>query len=193
MATTVSDTTSLEDVSVLVAEDDRDLTALYRTWLADTNIVRTAMDGEETLSVIDADIDVVLLDRQLPKLPGEAVLETIRERGLPCRIIVASGVEPDFDLVSMKFDGYLVKPVTREEVRTAVRRTLAVSEYDEAFRELSALSKKRTILEAQTTEHERETSERYAELERRLADVTERLDTSAGTIDDVPEDPTDDD
>lgn len=178
---------------MLVAEDDRDLAALYTMWLADTNVVRTATDGEETLSVIDADIDVVLLDRQLPKLPDEAVLETIRERGLPCRVIVASGVEPDFDLVSMEFDGYLVKPVTREEVRTAVRRTLAVSEYDEAFRELSVLSKKRTIIEAQTTEHERETSERYAELERRLADVTERLDTNAGTIDDVPADPTDDD
>lgn len=179
--------TTLDEASVLVVEDDRDLAALYTVWLADTNTLQTATNGRETLELLDSGIDVVLLDRQLPTLSGEELLEIIRERDLPCRVIMASGVEPDFDLLDMEFDGYLVKPVTRDEVRTAVRRMLTEAMCDEKLREFRALSKKRTLLEERTTGYDRETNAEYAELETRLAEAGEQFDASVDAVGGVTE------
>lgn len=182
MPKTISDKTNTDEATVLVVEDEQDIATLYGDWLQDKYTVYTAADGEEALTKIDAEIDVVLLDRQLPKLSGKEVLDTIRDRDLPCQVIIVSGVEPDFDLISMEFDGYLVKPVSKEEIRTAVRQTLTQSSYDEKLQEFYALSQKRSVLEDQKTEAELETSEEYAELEARLKEVTEHLDTIAETV-----------
>ena len=182
MTATNLDSMSFDGATVLVVEDEQHLTTLYLNWLNDTHSVQTAADGEEALKLVDAEVDVVLLDRQLPKLSGEEVLRGIRERDLSCQVVVMSGVEPDFDLVNMEFDSYLVKPVSREEVCTAVRQVLAQASYYEKLREFHTLSRKRTLIDEQKTESERETSEEYAELTARLADIGEQLDAIAATI-----------
>ncbi|MDN4015335.1 response regulator, partial [Chryseobacterium gambrini] len=78
---------------------------------------------------------VVVLDRQLPGMEGGEVLEALRERGFDCQVIVASGVKPDLDLVRMEFDAYLVKPVSKDELRAAVRHALTRASYDDKLRE----------------------------------------------------------
>ncbi|ADJ14709.1 response regulator [Halalkalicoccus jeotgali] len=182
MSTITPNSPALDDVSVLVVEDDRDLAALYTQWLSDVNSVRTATDGEQSLELIDSETDVVVLDRQLPSLSGDDVLDVIRERDLSCQVLVASGVEPDFDLVSMEFDGYLRKPITRAELRDAIRRTLTMASYHATLREFSTLSRKRILLAEETTEADRAANEEYATLESRLADLAGQLDTIAGSM-----------
>ena len=98
-----------------------------------------------------------------------------------------SGVEPDFDLVSMEFDGYLVKPVTEEELRNAVERTLARASYNKKLQEFHSLVQKRHVLDEEKTMAERESSEEYAELEARLDDVSRQLDDIAATVADPSE------
>jgi DNA-binding response OmpR family regulator len=187
MSATTSDATIPDEAEILLVEDDQELAALYAQWLEGTYTVRTVADGIAALEVVDDEVDVVLLDRQLPKLSGTEVLSTVRERDLSCQVVVVSGVEPDFDLVSMEFDGYLVKPVTEEELRNAVERTLARASYSKKLQEFHSLVQKRHVLDEEKTMAERESSEEYAELEARLDDVSRQLDDIAATVADPSE------
>jgi DNA-binding response OmpR family regulator len=182
MPKNTSEKMDTDEATVLVVEDEREIVTLYEDWLQDTYTVHRATDGEQALTRIGAEIDVVLLDRQLPKLSGKDVLSAIRDRGLSCQVVIVSGVEPDFDLIRMEFDGYLVKPVSEEEIRTAVRQTLTQSSYDKKLQEFYTLCQKRSIIEDQKTESELETNKEYAELDARLKKVTEQLDTIAETV-----------
>jgi CheY-like chemotaxis protein len=61
---------SNERPSILFVDDERSLLDLYRHWFAEGYDVRTAADGEAALHQLDAAIDVVLLDRQMPGSPA---------------------------------------------------------------------------------------------------------------------------
>ena len=187
MSATTTDVTIPDEAEILLVEDDRELAALYAAWLEETHTVRTAVDGSEALEMVDEEVDIVLLDRQLPKLSGKEVLSTIRERELFCQVVIVSGVKPDFDLVSMEFDGYLVKPVTKEELWNAVEQTIAQASYRRKLQEFYTLAQKQNVLDEEKTVDERESSEEYAELEARLADVSQQLDDIAETVDDTAE------
>jgi len=108
---------------VLVVEDEPDLADLYAAWLGDEYRVRTAYGGQEALDELDEaddEVDAILLDRRMPGLSGDEVLAAVRERGIDCRVAMVTAVEPDFDILKMGFDDYLVKPVTSD---TSARRS----------------------------------------------------------------------
>ena len=121
---------SEEDPLVLVVEDEPDLADLYATWLSESYRVRTAYGGHEAIEKLGSEVDVMLLDRRMPDLPGDEVLEVVRDRGLDCRVAMVTAVEPDFDIVAMGFDDYLVKPVSREDLQETVSNLVVRNEYD---------------------------------------------------------------
>jgi DNA-binding response OmpR family regulator len=155
--------------SVLIVEDEPDLANLYAAWLEDECDVETAYDGNEALDAIDETIDVVLLDRRMPGLSGDTVLDTIRDRTLDCRVAMVTAVDPDFDIIEMGFDDYLVKPVSNDELIEIIDQLLLRGTYDEQLQEFFALASKKALLDDQKTEPERKSSQEYAELKDRLA------------------------
>jgi DNA-binding response OmpR family regulator len=171
-----------DDPVVLVVEDEPDLAELYTAWLDPYCTVRTAYDGETALERIDGSVDIVLLDRRMPGLSGDAVLDTIRERGIDSRVAMVTAVEPDFDIVEMGFDDYLVKPVSADDLVDTVDQLLLRSTYDEQLQELFALSSKKAILESQKTEAQLRASEEYARLEDRLAVKRARVDDTVAEL-----------
>ena len=160
---------------VLIVEDEPDLADLYAAWLSSDYRVRTAYGGQEALDKLDDQIDVVLLDRRMPGVSGDEVLEEIRGRGLDCRIAMVTAVEPDFDIVEMGFDDYLVKPVAKEELYETVESLLTRSSYDEGVQELYALASKKALLESEKGSAELEDSQEYQQLERDLEQLREEL------------------
>ncbi|MFP8889218.1 response regulator transcription factor [Natrialbaceae archaeon A-CW2] len=164
------------DPHVLIVEDEPDLANLYAAWLDDRCSVETAYDGNEALEAIDEAIDIVLLDRRMPGLSGDTVLGTIRERNLDCRVAMVTAVEPDFDIIGMGFDDYLVKPVSKDELTTIIDQLLLRSTYDEQLQEFFALASKKALLDAQKTQAERNSSQEYAVLEDRLAVLRSQVD-----------------
>jgi len=134
-----------------------DLANLYAAWLEDDCDVETAYDGSEALEAIDGAIDVVLLDRRMPGLSGDTVLETIREQSLECRVAMVTAVEPDFDIVELGFDDYLVKPVSKDELVDIIDQLFLQATHDEQLQELFALASKKALLD-QKTESERQSS-----------------------------------
>jgi DNA-binding response OmpR family regulator len=95
---------SEESAVVLVVDDEPDVADSYAAFLRDRYDVRTAYGGEPALAALDEDIDVVLLDRRMPDMFGDEVLESIRGRGFECRVAMITAVDPDVDIIDMEFD-----------------------------------------------------------------------------------------
>jgi len=168
---------------VLVVEDERALADIYASWLDERYAVETAYDGEAALGAYDAGVDVVLLDRRLPGISGDDVLEHIRAAGEEdCRVAMVSAVTPDFDIYGMGFDDYLVKPVGREELLDLVDRMLRVDDYDEGLGRYFALSSKLALLRSHRSETELEESEVYAELRAELDELDRELTEVVGEM-----------
>lgn len=168
---------------VLVVEDESDLADLYAAWLGNSYRVRTAYGGREALEKLDAEVDVVLLDRRMPGLSGDEVLDAIQERGIDCQVAMVTAVEPDFDVLEMGFDDYLVKPVAREELLDTVGNLERRSSYDAGVQELFSLASKKALLEAEKTDAELAENEEYQQLEERLAELREELDSTIQSMD----------
>jgi DNA-binding response OmpR family regulator len=169
---------------VLVVEDEPDLADLYATWLRADYRVRTAYGGQEALDTLDDEIDVILLDRRMPGLSGDEVLTEVRSRGVGCRVSMVTAVEPDFDIIEMGFDTYLVKPVTKDALIDTVEELLTRSDYDEGVQELYSLSSKKALLESEKSQSSLADNEEYLELLDRLTDLQEELDETTGAMTD---------
>ncbi|MFB6167512.1 MAG: HalX domain-containing protein [Haloferacaceae archaeon] len=175
---------SEEQATVVVVEDEPDLADLYATWLEGDYDVHAAYGGEEALGVFDGldDLDVVLLDRRMPDISGDEVLTALRDRGVDARVAMVTAVEPDFDIVAMGFDDYLVKPVSRETLEETVSKLLLRDEYADGVRELFSLASKKALLEAEKSAAELDGSEEYAELSDQIAVHRDELDATLNEL-----------
>ncbi len=176
--------TDSDQPTVLVVEDERALIELYVRWLGDDYDVRTAEGGEEALERFDGDVDVVLLDRLMPGMSGDEVLEAVREQDTDCKVAMVTAVEPDFDVVTMGFDDYLTKPVEQETLLETINRLLSRTEYADLEQELYALVSKRAALEASKPAEELDESEEFADLEARIAEIRAQLDETLSDVQD---------
>lgn len=169
---------------VLVVDDERHLADLHASWLAGEYAVHVAYDGDEALEALDESIEVVLLDRRMPGATGDEVLAVAREREDGCRVAMVTAVEPDFDVIDMGFDDYLVKPVSAEEILSTVDRLLTRNSYDEQVDEYARLLSKKAVLEAEKSRHQLERSCRFAELESRIERIGSNVDRMVRRFDD---------
>jgi DNA-binding response OmpR family regulator len=173
-----------DELTILVVDDEEDIADLYTTWLQMDHEVRKAYRGEEALEKVDEDVDLVFLDRQMPDYAGDEVLEMIRDRGLDCRVVMVTAVDPDFDIVSMDFDDYLTKPVMRDDLTDAVETMRERDAYDETLQEYYALTSKKATLEAEKTPSELQASEEYQEMVERVEELEEEADPASAGFDD---------
>jgi DNA-binding response OmpR family regulator len=168
---------------VLIVDDERQLADLYAGWLADAYPVRVAYDGDEALQALDDDVEVVLLDRRMPGLSGDEVLEAVTDQGYGCRVAMVTAVEPDFDIIEMGFDDYLVKPVTYADLKGTVDRLLTRNTYDEQVDEYARLLSKKATLETEKSRQQLAESDRFAELEARIDRLEATVDHMARNFD----------
>jgi DNA-binding response OmpR family regulator len=175
---------SADSPLVLIVEDEPDLAELYATWLKDEYRVRVAYGGRDALESLDDEVDVVLLDRRMPDLSGDEVLATVRERDIGCRVAMVTAVEPDFDIIAMGFDDYLVKPVSKEALRETVSNLLLRNAYDDGVQELFSLASKKALLESEKSSAALETNEEYQELDRRVTELRTNLDQTLSDLSD---------
>jgi two-component system, OmpR family, response regulator AdeR len=171
-----------DDPVVLVVDDEPELASLFAAWLDDEWTVRVAHDGDEALKRMDEEVAVVLLDRRMPGKSGDEVLEEIREAGYDCRVVMVTAIDPDFDIIEMGFDDYLVKPVSGDELGETVARVHRRTEYDEIMREYYSLASKRAVLRTEKSHSELESNEEFRRLESRLTKLRKSVDE---TIDDL--------
>ena len=174
--------TESDQPTILVVEDEEALIELYVRWLEDEYDVRTAEGGEEALEEFDDSVGVVLLDRLMPGMSGDEVLEDVREQSADCKVAMVTAVEPDFDVITMGFDDYLIKPVERETLLETIERLLSRSAYAELEQELYALVSKQAVIESSKSGEELTDSEEFVELESRIEALRAELDDTLSEI-----------
>jgi DNA-binding response OmpR family regulator len=118
---------------VLVVEDHKELAATIAVGLRREGMaVDIAFDGSDALNRSARDTyDVILLDRDLPKLHGDAVCRALVARGSRSRVLMltaADTIESRVDGLGLGADDYLPKPFAFAElvarVRALARRSL---------------------------------------------------------------------
>jgi DNA-binding response OmpR family regulator len=115
---------------VLIIEDDLPLAKLLCAWLQTQNfVVNTVADGEAAIPAIEENQhDLLILDLNLPKMDGLALLAYLRTSGyahLP--VMVLSGRSRTEDTVStlnQGADDYLIKPFSLQELLARVQALL---------------------------------------------------------------------
>jgi len=173
-----------EPATVLVVDDESDVADAYAAQLDDQYIVSTAYGGEEALDKMDASVDVVLLDRRMPGTSGDEVLETVRNRDLGIRVAMVTAVDPDFDIIEMPFDDYIIKPVSRDELYETIDRLLSAANYEEQMRQYYALSAKHATLSANKPESELAENQQFQQLTERMNSLRDELDDTLSGFDD---------
>ncbi|WP_336337098.1 HalX domain-containing protein [Haloarcula brevis] len=172
------------EATVLIVDDEPDIADLYSTWLLTAHDVRTAYSGSEALRMTDESVDIVFLDRQMPELSGDDVLDSIADRDIDPAVVMVTAVDPDFDIVEMPFDEYLTKPVSREELLDTVSEMLVRSTYDDRVQEYFAVASKKATLETQKDTLQLEASDEYRTVSERVEELRQTADATAAEIDD---------
>lgn len=173
-----------EEPTVLVVEDESSLVEIYAHWLRESYSVRTAENGEEALKIVDSAVDIMILDRLMPGMTGEAVVDAVRERGLDCQIVMATAVESNFDLIEEGADASLMKPITKDELLTTVSQLYDRGDYLELEEEYFDLLAERATSKANMSASEQQTNEEYADLEARIETIDKKLTEQTREMDD---------
>lgn len=117
-----------DTIRILVADDHpvvRDGLVAILSTQPDLQVVAEAGSGPETLErAAQTSPDVVLLDLEMPKMDGVAVLRRLREEQPGTRVIIFTAFDTDERIlaaVQAGAQGYLLKGAPRDEVFNAVR------------------------------------------------------------------------
>lgn len=174
-----------DDATVLIVDDEQEVADVYALRLRDSYETMTAYGGEDALSTIDDSVDVVLLDRRMPDRSGDEVLEAIRDRDLPCRVIMITAVDPDFEILDMTFDDYLCKPVEKADLERAIDQQLAARRYDERLTEYMNIRSKLALLEGEVEPEEFDEDDDIGTLRERATELRDELDEVLESFDDI--------
>jgi DNA-binding response OmpR family regulator len=174
-----------DTATVLVVDDEQEVADVYALRLRNEYETRVAYGGEDALEKIDVDVDIVLLDRRMPDISGDEVLAEIREKGYDCRVIMLTAVDPGLDIVDMKFDDYLCKPVEKDDLVDAIEQQIQAQVYDEQLSEYLEITSKLALLEAELPPQELEESDELTELERKADELKSELDGALQELDDI--------
>ena len=174
-----------ESAAVLVVDDEPDVADAYAAQLQAEYDVSTAYGGQAVIDSINDAIGVVLLDRRMPGVSGDDVLEYIREEELDCRVAMVTAVDPDFDIIGMPFDDYVIKPVSRDDLFETIGRLLNISDYQSTLQKFYALSAKHATLRSNKPESELADSDEFDGLTERMNELRSELDEQIAGFDDT--------
>jgi len=182
----MSDGMRASEPRVLMVDDEKTVADAYALRLEDVAEVTVAYGGEAALDTVsDGRVpDVILLDRHMPQMSGDEVLELIRERELETRVIMVTAIDPDLDVLDMPFDDYLSKPVDRTDVIAAVDQQCQVLAY-QLLGEYFQLESTRAVVTAQLPAEDLGDNDELADIEERLSVVEERIRSLLPEADDL--------
>jgi DNA-binding response OmpR family regulator len=111
-------------LKVLIIEDNPRLAERIKDHLHKYYLVEVALTGDEGIAIASTHtVDVILLDLNLPDMPGLEVCQKIRELGVVSPVIVLTGIDTSntkVDLLNAGADDYMTKPFVANELRARI-------------------------------------------------------------------------
>ena len=122
---------------ILVVDDDSNMLKLIKEQLVEDYDVATAINGKIALKFLEKKTtDLILLDYEMPVETGPMVLEKLREndatKDIP--VIFLTGISDRTKIkqvLAMKPQGYLLKPIDHEKLVNTLKKVLMGEEKDE--------------------------------------------------------------
>ena len=122
---------------ILVVDDDSNMLKLIKEQLVEDYDVATAINGKIALKFLEKKTtDLILLDYEMPVETGPMVLEKLREndatKDIP--VIFLTGISDRNKIkqvLSMKPQGYLLKPIDHEKLMNTLKKVLMGEEKNE--------------------------------------------------------------
>jgi two-component system, NarL family, invasion response regulator UvrY len=123
-------------MKVLIADDHsivREGLKQYVKTLDEVNLIDEASEGNQAWAKIkDGGYDLVILDVSMPGMSGLEVLQKIKERNLPTRVLILSVYPQEqyaFHAFKLGASGYLSKDSASEELTLAIKKIISGGRY----------------------------------------------------------------
>jgi DNA-binding NtrC family response regulator len=128
--------------TILIADDEKNIRgALARSLRLEGYAALEAENGADALAQIETgDVDLVILDLNMPQLDGLALLEKMQERGLaiPSLVLTAHGsIEKAVRAIRLGAFDFIEKPPGAERILLAVQNALRMGRLEEENKRLS--------------------------------------------------------
>ena len=113
-------------MKILVVEDEHKIANSIKQGLVQEKYsVDLAYDGESGLDLALGEVfDVIILDRMLPKISGDQILQNLREKNIhtPIIMLTAKGqIKDKVDMLNTGADDYLTKPFSFSELVARIK------------------------------------------------------------------------
>lgn len=112
---------------ILVIDDEKDIRIMLKDYLSmEGYLVYTAEDGREALKKLGNDVDLILLDVNMPYMDGYTLCEKIREY-VSCPILFLTARTDEKDRITgfkAGGDDYILKPFSIDELLARVKAHL---------------------------------------------------------------------
>ncbi len=119
----------MDQKKILYVDDDSALRGIVRDQLSSSGfLVDEAEDGAAAISKLEAgNFDVMLLDINMPNKSGIDVLTFIKEKTLPCKVIMLTGrvgFSVATESLRLGADDYITKPFNMDYLLFSIKRVL---------------------------------------------------------------------
>jgi DNA-binding response OmpR family regulator len=113
--------------TVLIVDDDRNLTVFLSTVLSlEGHSVVTASDGQAALNVLqDREVDVIVLDLQMPRMDGRTCFRELRASGNTTPVLIASAFGAREAQRELGAEGAIEKPFSPDALTRAISQVLS--------------------------------------------------------------------
>jgi len=166
---------------ILIIEDERDTANLYQNYLEDEYCTTLATSGEQALEELCPEIDLILLDLNLPRMDGEDVIEAIENNEVEHtnpRVIILTTREPTPETLDYPIDKYKMKPIYRDDLHNLINDIALQNKFQHLSKTLFQKRSKRNALNQAgktDTETYRELLDSIDELESELTKIYEEI------------------
>lgn len=170
--------------TVLIVDDEETVAESYRMSLETECDVSVASNGGEALVELGSEIDVVLLDRRMPGMSGDEVLDHIRQWDMDCRVIMVSAVDPSLEDIELAYDEYITKPTTKDELLAAIEQALLLDRYEMLVSEYYEAKKKEGLYRSEFGTATLEGEEQFERLTDRIERLRDEIDETVSQFSD---------
>ncbi len=157
----------MEKKKILIVDDDKDILTLLKIKLKKDGLdLKAETSPLKALDIIsNENIDLVLIDQQMPELTGLEFIEIIKERfpELPVVLMTAFGdVEDAVKAIKLGALHYITKPINYDELKHIVNQALEITDLKKEVQNLKNLLFEDIVVESPSMRKIVETAKKIA-------------------------------
>jgi DNA-binding response OmpR family regulator len=112
---------------ILIVEDEEDILELIKFTLDEYEVFTFTSTNEVQKFLDEEDIDLIIMDRNLPGIEGSVFIQKLREKGYNQPVIYLTAKDKEEDILQgfeRGADDYITKPFSLEELKARIKAVL---------------------------------------------------------------------